>query len=98
MGRALIGALVVALLAIAIGWRWSAQQHAIQERQTQQIADLSAQVGKLTSENETLKNALDKVQDEEARLTRANDALEKALQEAKLTGKVPNLPPPYPPK
>jgi len=96
----LIGALIVALIAAAVGYRWYGQQHAIQEDQAKRIGELSDQVSKLASENEQLKTALAKVQDEQSRLVRENDALQKAIEQAKLTGKVPSgpLPLPYPPK
>jgi regulator of replication initiation timing len=100
MMRALLGGLIVALIAIAIGWQWYANERAAQEHQAAQISDLAAQVSKVSAENERLKSELAKVQDEEARLTRDNDALRKAIEQAKLTGKVPEATTalPYPPK
>ena len=102
MIRFLLGALLAALIAILIGWRWYGQERAIQDSQAAQISDLGAQLGKLTSDNARLNAELSKVQDEETRLTRDNDALRETIEKARLTGKVPpkaeanSLP--YPPK
>ncbi len=102
MLRFLLGGLLVALIAILIGWRWYGQERAIQDSQAGQISDLGAQLGKLTSDNARLNAELSKVQEEETRLTRDNDALRETIEKAKLTGKVPpkeegNLLP-FPPK
>ncbi|MFI5352947.1 MAG: hypothetical protein ACHQZS_08280 [Candidatus Binatales bacterium] len=103
MLRFFIGAMLVALIAILIGWRWYGQERAIQDSQAAQISDLGAQVGKLASDNARLNAELSKVQEEETRLTKDNDALRESIEKAKLTSKVP--PPksggtslPYPPK
>jgi hypothetical protein len=103
MLRFFLGAMLVALIAIVIGWRWYGQERAIQDSQAAQVSDLGAQVGKLTSDNARLSAELSKVQDEQARLARDNDALRETIEKAKLTGKI--APPkdggnslPYPPK
>jgi Tfp pilus assembly protein PilN len=100
MLRDLVGGLFVALIALVIGWRWYASERAVQEGQAAQITALSEQVSKLAGDNAQLKTSLAKVQDEEARLARDNDALRKALEQAKLTGRLPATLPtlPYPPK
>ncbi len=89
MLRFFLGALLVTLIAILIGWRWYGQERAIQDSQAAQISDLGAQVGKLTSDNARLNAELSKVQEEETRLTRDNDALRETIEKAKLTGKAP---------
>jgi len=89
MLRFLLGCFLVALIAILIGWRWYGQERAIQDRQAAQISDLGAQVAKLISDNGRLNAELSKVQEEETRLTRDNDALRETIEKAKLTGKVP---------
>jgi cell division protein FtsB len=99
MGRVLIGALIVAIIALLIGFWWYRVQTAFQHQQAGEIAALQAQVNKLSADNETLKSQLSKVQEEESRLVRDNDALQKALEQARLTGKVPEISRlPYPPK
>jgi cell division protein FtsB len=92
--------LIVALIALGIGWRWYGEERAAQDDQAAQISDLGAKLNKLQSENETLKAQVAKVQDEEGRLSHDNDALRKAIEQAKLTGKVPEVSAvlPYPPK
>ncbi len=102
MLRFFLGCMLVGLVAIVIGWRWYGQELAIQDTQAKQLIELTAQVAKLTSDNARLNTELTQVQNEEARLTRDNDALRETIQETKLTGKVPLkdeiTPPPYPPK
>ncbi len=102
MPRFFLGGLIVALIAILIGWRWYGQERAIEDRQAGQISDLGAQVGKLTSDNARLNAELSKVQEEETRLTRDNGALRETIEKSRLTGKVPPKDAesalPYPPK
>jgi regulator of replication initiation timing len=66
-------------------------------QQAHQLDDLNAQVSKLKSDSNQLHDQLDKVQEENGNLKIYNDALKKALETAKVTGKVP-LVMPYPPK
>jgi regulator of replication initiation timing len=66
-------------------------------QQDQQISELNAQVSKLRSENDRLKAELTKVEDEEAKLAANNELLRKAIEQAKVTGKMPSKLP-YPPK
>jgi hypothetical protein len=65
------------------------------------MSELEQQLERLQSENTQLKENLAKSQSEEERLSAANQDLIKALSQARLTGKIPPLPPsalPYPPK
>ena len=80
MLRFFIGTLLVALIAIVIGWRWYGQERAIQDSQAAQLSDLGVQVGKLTSDNARLNTELAKVQEEETRLTKDNDALRETIE------------------
>jgi cell division protein FtsB len=99
MLRFLLGCLLVALIAIAIGWRWSRVEQAVVNDQADQISQLRAQVGKLNAENDQLKARLATVQDEQSRLARDNDDLRKILQQKKLIGELPkDTVIPYPPK
>jgi cell division protein FtsB len=100
MLRAFIGGLVVAAIALAIGFAWYRREKAVQEHQAEQIVELNAQISKLQADNQHLQAALAKLEDEETHLARDNDALRKALEQASLTGKAPGAPPklPYPPK
>jgi chromosome segregation ATPase len=97
MYRYLVGAIVVALIAAAIGWKWHRQALADHQRDQAQIAELSARIGQLQDQNNQLNAALAKVQAEEQRQVTENDLLTKALEQAKLTGKIPDKLP-YPPK
>ena len=99
MIRFLIGALAAAAIAIAIGFWWHQQNEADHLRQQAAVAQLGDDLAKARSENDQLKAALAKVQDEENRLAADNQALSKALEQARLAGKVPGkLSLPYPPK
>ena len=97
MYRYLVGAIVVALIAAGIGWKWYQQQQAEQQREQAQISELSDRVKQLQDQNNQLSVALAKVQAEEQRLVTENDMLSKTLAQAKLTGKIPDKLP-YPPK
>jgi uncharacterized protein YlxW (UPF0749 family) len=97
MYRYLFGALVVALIAAAIGWKWHQQEQADHQRDQAQISELSGRIGQLQDQNNQLNAALAKVQAEEQRLVTENDLLTKTLEQAKLTGKIPDKLP-YPPK
>ena len=97
MYRYLVGAIVVALIAALIGWKWRQQQQADQQREQAQISELSGRVTQLEHQNNQLNAALAKVQAEEQRLVTENDILAKTLAQARLTGKIPDQLP-YPPK
>jgi uncharacterized protein HemX len=97
MYRYLVGAIVVALIAAGIGWKWYQQQQAEQRREQAQISELSDRVKQLQDQNNQLSVALAKVQAEEQRLVTENDMLSKTLAQAKVTGKIPDKLP-YPPK
>ena len=98
MGRILIGGLVVAIIAIIAGYAISVKDENARKVQESKIVELQGQVQKLQDENDGLKAALAKVQSEEGRLADENQQLSKALAQAQLTGKVPTLKLPYPPK
>ena len=100
MVRGVLVFVVLAAIAGALGYRWYQRQIELEQRQQQQIADMDLQIKKMQSENETLKQQLAKVQDEQGRLAIANEMLTKAIEQSKITGKVAEKPPnlPYPPK
>ncbi|HTJ08339.1 MAG TPA: hypothetical protein VL393_01500 [Candidatus Binataceae bacterium] len=97
MLRYLVGAIVVAMIAAAIGWKWRQQAQADHQHDQAQISDLSARIGQLQEQNNQLNAALAKVQAEEQRQVTENELLAKVLDQAKLTGKIPDKLP-YPPK
>ena len=97
MYRYLVGAVVVAIIAAAIGWKWYRQTQANHQHDQAQISDLSARIGQLQDQNNQLNAELTKVQTEEQRQVTENDLLTKTLEQAKLTGKIPDKLP-YPPK
>jgi len=97
MYRYLVGAIVVALIAAAIGWKWYQREQAEHQHEQAQISELSARMGQLQDQNNQLNAALAKVQAEEQRQVTENDLLAKVLEQAKLTGKIPDKLP-YPPK
>jgi regulator of replication initiation timing len=66
-------------------------------RQARQLDDLNTQVEKVQKDNQDLRDQLAKVQEENNNLKGYNDVLKKALETAKVTGKVPEIMP-YPPK
>jgi cell division protein FtsB len=93
--------LIVAIVAVAGEWLLYKKSQAVQAEDQEKIAELQQQLEKLQSENIQLKENLAKAQSEEDRLAAANQDLAKTLAQARLTGKIPPLPPsalPYPPK
>jgi uncharacterized protein HemX len=96
MLRAIVVFLVLAAIAGVGLWWWYGQQQALRARQENQISDLQSQLVKLRADNDRLKSELGKVEEEETRLATENQELTKALEQARVTGKVPALP--YPPK
>jgi Tfp pilus assembly protein PilN len=97
MYRYLVGAIVVAVIAAVVGWKWYQQEQADHQRDQAQISELSSRIGQLQDQNNQLNAALAKVQAEEQRQVTENDLLTKTLEQAKLTGKIPDKLP-YPPK
>jgi len=97
MGRALIGALIVAIVAAVIFYFWSAGYREQRDRQQAQIVQLNQEVSRLSDENTRLKAELAKVQSEQANLAAENDEMKKAIAAFKATGKMPPIPA-YPPK
>ncbi|HLK86520.1 MAG TPA: hypothetical protein VKT27_08430 [Candidatus Binataceae bacterium] len=95
--RYLVGAVVVAIIAAAIGWKWYQREQAQHRLEQAQINDLTARISQLQDQNNQLNAALAKVQTEEQRQVMENELLTKTLQQAKLTGKIPDKLP-YPPK
>jgi hypothetical protein len=97
MYRYLVGAIVVAVVAAILGWQWYRTEQADHQREQAQISDLSGRISQLQDQNNQLNAALAKVQAEEQRQVTENDLLAKVLEQAKLTGKIPDKLP-YPPK
>ena len=97
MYRYLVGAIVAALVAGLLGWHWYQQEQAEHRHDQAQIGDLSARISQLDAQNKQLDADLAKVQAEEQRQVTENDLLTKTLEQAKLTGKIPDKLP-YPPK
>jgi uncharacterized membrane protein (DUF106 family) len=98
---AVIAALIIAVAAAAGGWILYSQNKAAHADDQKRIAELQQQLGALQSENAQMKENLAKAQSEQERLSSANQELAKMLAKARLTGKVPPLPPealPFPPK
>lgn len=101
MRIAIIAALIVVIGAAAGGWMLYSRYRVAQLENQKKIAELQQQLETLQSENTQLKENLARSQSEEERLSSANQELAKALAQARLTGKIPPLPPsslPYPPK
>ncbi len=97
MYRYFIGGLVVAIIALVIGYLWFSQQQILHARENKRIAELNQELSMLQSENAQLKSALATVEAEENRLAKENDMLAKTLENARLTGRIPSKLP-YPPK
>jgi predicted negative regulator of RcsB-dependent stress response len=97
MYRYLVGAIVVAIIAAIIGWKWYQQEQVAERREQARIAELSDRIKQLENQNNQLGIALAKVQAEENRAIAENQILTKTLEQARLTGKVPAKIP-YPPK
>jgi chromosome segregation ATPase len=98
---AIIAALIAAIGAAVGGWLLYSRNRAAQVEDEKKISELQQQLEALRSENADLKENLAKTAGEEERLSAANQELAKALAQARLTGKIPPLPPsalPYPPK
>ena len=101
MRIALIAALIIAIGAAVGGWVLYSRDQATHADDQKKIAQLQQQLDALRSDNAQIKENLAKSQGEEERLNAANQDLAKALAQARLTGKIPPLPPsalPYPPK
>ena len=101
MRIALVVALVVAIVAASGGWLLYTRSLATHAEDQRKLVALQQEMEALQNGNEQLKENLAKSQSEEERLSAANQDLAKALAVARLTGKVPPLPPsalPYPPK
>jgi predicted nuclease with TOPRIM domain len=96
MTRYVIIALILLILLGVIGWE-QYQQQAAQQLEQARITEMNDRIRKLREENAQLKESLDKVQAEEQRLVTANDLLTKTIEQAKVTGKMPEKIP-YPPK
>jgi cell division protein FtsB len=98
---ALAAALLLAIVAVGGGWLLYSRSRVDHAEDQKKIAELQQQLETFQSENTQLKENLAKTQNEEERLSAANQDLAKALAQARLTGKIPPLPPsalPYPPK
>jgi uncharacterized protein HemX len=98
---ALIAAALLAVVAVGGGWVLYSRNQGAHVEDQKKIAELQQQIETLRSENAQLTENLAKTQSEEERLSAANQDLSKALAQARLTGKIPPLPPsalPYPPK
>ena len=97
MGKAIAGAVIVAIVAAILFYVWSGQNHVAQDAMQQQITALNHQIDELRDQNTQLKGQLGSVQSEEQNLAAQNDQLRKAIGTVKATGKLPpDLP--YPPK
>jgi len=97
MVRAVVVFVVVAGIAGFFVYRYYNQEQAFRAEQAQKLDDLNAQLQKLQADDNNLKDQLAKVQEENNNLNGYNDVLKKALEQAKITGKVPLIMP-YPPK
>jgi predicted nuclease with TOPRIM domain len=97
MLRAVIVFLILAAIAGYFAYRQYSQDQVTATERTQQINELNSRVQKLENDNSLLRDQLATVQDENYNLKGYNDVLEKALETARITGKVPQIMP-YPPK
>jgi len=97
MLRGVVIVLIVAAIAGFFAYRYHSADQAFHVRQARQLDDLNTQVEKVQKDNQDLRDQLAKVQEENNNLKGYNDVLKKALETAKVTGKVPEIMP-YPPK
>jgi predicted negative regulator of RcsB-dependent stress response len=95
--RAVAVFVILAAIAGYFAYRHYQRDQVTAAAMTQQINDLNASVQKLESDNSLLHDQVAKVQEENYNLKGYNDVLKKALETAKITGKVPLIMP-YPPK
>jgi|SRR5215468_1627926 len=100
MGKAVIGAVTMAIIGAVALYIWSTVAAARQDQLQHQIDGLNQQISHLQNENIALKADLAKVQSEEQKLAAQNDELRKAIASVKATGQLPpDLPDlTYPPK
>ncbi len=101
MGKALVGGLVVAVVAAMILYVYASSCRSAMADQARQIAALGAQLSKLEQQNSELRTNVAKLQSEEESLAAQNDQLRKAIATFKATGKMPpntTLDLPLPPK
>lgn len=97
MLRGLAVFLILAAIAGFFGYRHYTADQAYRARQEQQLDNLTNQLDQLKKDDQVLRDQLAKVQEENNNLKGYNDVLTKALETAKVTGKVPTIMP-YPPK
>jgi uncharacterized membrane protein (DUF106 family) len=97
MGRVLIGVVIAAIIAGLIFFFIEQNYRTQSELQAQQIEALNQRIAKLQGENQDLKTALSKVQNEQNAIAAQNEELRKAIAQFKATGKMPETPA-YPPK
>jgi septal ring factor EnvC (AmiA/AmiB activator) len=97
VGRVLIGAVVVAIVAAIFFYFYSQSCQSRAAAQAQQITEMGNRLNQLQQDNDQLKSELAKVQDEENKLNAQNNELLKAIASFKATGKMPEVPA-YPPK
>jgi cell division protein FtsB len=99
MGRVIVTAIVVVIIAGAIGYFWSARYQTQIANQQAQVTALGDQLNKLTADNAQQRAEIAKLQDEESHLAAENNALNEAIAKERLTGKIPDkIDLPYPPK
>ncbi len=98
MGKALVGGLVVAVVAAVIFYVYASSCRSAMADQERQIAALGAQLAKLEQQNTELRTNLARLQSEEEALAAQNDQLKKSIATFKATGKMPTLNLPVPPK
>jgi chromosome segregation ATPase len=96
MLKVALGFVAAVIVTLAL-FQWYRHANLEREHQEQQIAQLNSDIARLHTDNERLKAELAKVQNEEARLAANNEELRKAIEQARLTGKIPKVLP-YPPK
>jgi len=97
MLRGLAVFLILAAIAGFFAYRHYSADQAFRAQQAQQLNDLTTQLEQVKKDDQVLRDQLAKVQEENNNLKGYNDVLLKALETAKVTGKVPTIMP-YPPK